>query len=96
MTDPTLFDATAAAETLPARNQRIAFTGGGRHWHGTVVRHSTKPDGSPRLHVDVDPGNGGLNSVVYRLGAHFRLTHKGETCPDCGKPDPGLPMYSRP
>lgn len=82
--------------SIPAASQRISFTGEGRHWHGTVTHHSTGPDGSPRLHVSVDPGNGGINSVIYRLGDHFRLTREGETCPDCGKPDRGLPMYSRP
>jgi hypothetical protein len=89
-------DLASAPVSIPAANQRIAFTHEDQHWHGTVTRHSTRPDGSPRLHVYVDPGNGGINSVAYRLGDHFRLTHEGETCPDCGKPDSGLPMYSRP
>jgi len=96
MAEPTLFDPETPTGPPPAPRSRIAFTGDGRHWHGTVSRHSTRPDGSPRLHIDVDPGNDGINSVVYRLGGHFRPTRQGETCPDCGKPDPGLPMYSRP
>jgi hypothetical protein len=82
--------------SIPDAKQRIAFTGDGRHWHGTVTRHTTRPDGSPRLHVDVDPGSSGISSVAYRLGDHFRLTRQGEICPDCGEPDRGLPMYSRP
>lgn len=92
--EPTM-TAPAPVDIL-ATNQRIAFTHEGQHWHGTVTRHSIRPDGTPRLHVNVDPGNGGINSVAYRLGDHFRPTHEGETCPDCGLPDRGLPMYSRP
>jgi hypothetical protein len=98
MTEPTLFEPEhAAAEVLAKPGQRLAFTGGGRHWHGTLTRTSTRPDGSPRLHVDVDAGNGyGINSVAYRTGPHFRLTEQGEQCPDCGKPDSGAPLRSRP
>jgi hypothetical protein len=83
------------AESLPMRNQRVAFTGEGRHWHGTVVSMLTGFDGRPRVRVDVDPGYYSISSVVYRLGEHFRLTAEGDPCPDCDKPDCGLPMYSR-
>lgn len=93
--EPTLFDTEPAVEA-PAPGQRLAFTGDGRHWHGTVTNTLTGHDGKPRVRVDVDPGYDGINSVVYRLGGHFRLTREGEPCPDCGKPDCGLPMYSRP
>lgn len=95
MTEPTLFDDEPTTEPIPDPGQRLAFTGDGKHWHGTVTRTSTRPDGSPRIHVDVDPGSHGINSVAYRIGPHFRLTAKGEACPDCDKPDPGEPMYGR-
>jgi len=95
MTEPTLFNATSTTESLPVPEQRIAFTGEGRHWHGTVTRTFTGHDGKPRVHVDVDAGNYSINSVVYRLGSHFRLTHKGEICPDCAKPDRGQPQRGR-
>lgn len=74
---------------LPTPGQRIAFTGGGRHWHGTVTRTLTGPDDQPRVRVDVDPNSYSVNTAVYRLGSHFRLTAKGETCPDCGELDRG-------
>lgn len=95
MTEPALFDPTPTTEPVPEPGQRLAFTGDGKHWHGTVTRTSTRPDGSPRIHVNVDANSGGLNSVAYKNGPHFRPTHKGEDCPDCGKPDPGQPMYGR-
>ena len=98
MPEPTLFEPEpAAAEPIPEPGQRLAFTGGGRHWHGTLTRTTTRPDGTPRLHVDVDASNRyGINSVAYRSGPHFRPTKRGETCPDCGKTDPGRPFYGRP
>jgi len=95
MFEPTLFDPEPVTEPVPEPGQRLAFTGGGEHWHGTVTRTSTRPDGAPRIHVSVDPGNGSLNSVAYRTGPHFRPTRKGDPCPDCGTPDRGAPMYGR-
>jgi len=89
MTEPTLFDAASTTHSLPAPGQRVAFTGEGRHWHGTVTRSATGDDGKQRVWVNVDPGHYGINSVVYRPGPHFRPTSNGETCPDCGKPDRG-------
>ena len=80
---------------LPAPGQRIAFTGGGRHWHGTVTGTLTGPDNQPRVRVDVDPNSYSINAAVYRLGSHFRLTAKGETCPDCGELDRGQAKYGR-
>lgn len=99
MTEPTLFDTDpepTTAEPVPEPGQRLAFTGDGRHWHGTVTRTSTRPDGTPRVHVDVDANNYAISAAAYRLGPHFRPTEKGETCPDCGKPDRGEPLRSRP
>lgn len=93
MTEPTLFDVASISESLPESGQRVAFTGEGRHWHGTVTNVLTGHDGEPRVRVDVDPGNYSINSVVYRPGAHFRTTLKGETCPDCGKPDRGQAQW---
>ncbi|MGW7688782.1 hypothetical protein ACWGMA_07800 [Streptomyces asiaticus] len=93
MTEPTLFDAVPTTDPIPPPDQRVAFTGEGRHWHGTVTRTLTGHDGKPRVRIDVDPGNHGISSVVYRLGSHFRLTREGETCPDCGKPDRGQAQY---
>jgi hypothetical protein len=98
MTDaPTLFDTDDATteQPVPEPGQRLAFTGDGKHWHGTVTRITTRPDGTPRIHVDVDPGNDGINAVAYRNGDHFRPTTKGERCPTCGKPDRGSVTIGR-
>lgn len=97
MTEPTLFDGEPTAGPLPTRGQRIAFTGDGEHWHGTVTRTPTGSGGAPRVCADVDYGSGvTYQSVDYRGGPHFRCTAKGEHCPDCGQPDPGAPLYGRP
>lgn len=97
MSEPTLFDPEPAVGPPPPPGQRIAFTGGGEHWHGTVTRTPTGSNGAPRVCAEVDYASGvTYQSVDYRGGPHFRPTRKGETCPDCGKPDPGPPMYSRP
>jgi len=97
MTEPMLFDAAPTDEPLPTPGSRIAFTGGGEHWHGTVTRTPTGSNGTPRVCADVDYDSGvTYQSVDYRGGPHFRVTVKGEPCPDCGRPDPGEPLYSRP
>lgn len=83
------------AAPLPTPGQRVAFTGGGRHWHGTVTGTLTGPDSQPRVRVDVDPNSYSINTAVYRLGSHFRLTAKGETCSGCGKPDRGQSEHGR-
>lgn len=97
MPEPTLFDTTAPdAGPVPARGDRVAFTGGGQHWHGTVTRTPETRSGPPRVCAEVDSGSGvTYHSVDYRGGPHFRITREGESCPDCGKPDPGTPRYSR-
>ena len=76
---------------------RVAVTGGGDHWHGTVTRHLTGADGSPRIGIsDISGAGRPLAAAVYRPGPHLRLTAKGEVCPGCGRPDPGVPIYSHP
>jgi hypothetical protein len=95
MTEPTLFG-PEPTEPLPVPGQRIAFTGGGQHWHGTVTRTSGGTASTSRICADVDYDSGvTYHSVDYRGGPHFRLTSQGEQCPDCGKPDQGPPMYGR-
>lgn len=96
MSEPTLFDDEPTVEVLPEAGQRLAFTGDGRHWHGTVTRTLTGHDGKSRVRIDVDPGSHGVCAAVLRLGSHLRPTVKGEDCPECGKPDDGPPLYSRP
>lgn len=97
MTDQLAFDTAAPATPLPPVRSRVAFTGGGDHWHGTVTRHLAGHDGKPRLDIgDISGSSRPLSGAVYRAGPHFRLTAKGEQCPDCGRTDPGVPLYSRP
>jgi hypothetical protein len=97
---PDLFDTDpepTATEPVPVPGQRVAFTGGGHHWHGTVTRTPTGSNGAPRVCADVDYDSGvTYHSVDYRTGPHFRPTVKGEHCPDCGKPDRGVSPYSHP
>lgn len=82
---------------LPAPGSRVAVTEPGDHWHGTVRRHLTGPDGTPRLDIgDISGSSRSLNGAVYRTGPHIRPTAEGERCPDCGRTDPGVPTYSRP
>lgn len=98
MAEPTLFDAepTPGPTFVPTRGQRVAFTGGGEHWHGTVTRTPTGIGGVPRVCAEVDYGSGvTYHSVDYRLGPWFRPTVEGEHCPDCGKPDPGASAIGR-
>ena len=46
MTEPTLFDTEPepTIESVPERGQRLAFTGDGRHWHGTVAHTSRRAE----------------------------------------------------
>lgn len=84
---------TATTTPLPAPGRRVAVTTETGHWHGTVTDHCTFR-GAPRARIDADPGQGVLCAIL-RPGPHLRPTAKGEHCPDCDRPDPGEPAYSR-